>query len=351
MAKIQEAKSASKLKDIWKNKFGNLSAEDRRTYIGYAIIGCISLIILFFINKDFGSKDEENKVVEMSTPETEASKYNNKTQAITKESNKTQSVSSSMMGSYNEDEKQDKSIISNTNDDKSMQEEILKMQGQKNEISQATEQNYSTPAPKKTVERQYSSAPAKRNIPSEPRHIQYEKPQKVQTTQNNQNYQNNGFGDFFGGADDNKETAVTKQQTDSYFYAVIKGDHLGLKDKERVALILPKDATILGKIYKRNTIIYAIANFVSNRVNLTINNINQTPLNIQAFDAEDGGLGLQVKESLVSETSQEMVSEGTDIGLVGVPFGNTIKKLLKKKNKEAKIDLLNNQKLILKLAR
>ena len=59
-----------------------------------------------------------------------------------------------------------------------------------------------------------------------------------------------------------------------------------------------------------------------------------------------------MRESLVSETSTEMVSEGADeLDLNGVPFGNTIKKILKKKNKEAKIDLLNNQKMILKIDR
>jgi hypothetical protein len=139
-------------------------------------------------------------------------------------------------------------------------------------------------------------------------------------------------------------------QTDPLIFASIKGDHLRLRNNSRVTLILPKETIINGKLYKKNTLIYAQATFSGNRVNLSINNINQVPLNIKAYDAEDGNLGLQVERSLMAETGSEVVQDGADeLDVNGVPLGNTIKSLFKKKQQEPKIDLLNNQRLILKL--
>lgn len=160
------------------------------------------------------------------------------------------------------------------------------------------------------------------------------------------------FDAFFSSKTANSTTTINneKQQTDVIIYASIKGDHLSLRNNSRVTLILPKETIIKGKVYKKNTLLYAQATFQGNRVNLSINNINQIPLNIKAYDAQDGNLGLQVDKSLIAETGSEVVSDGVDeVDLNGVPLGNTIKSLFKKKQQEPKIDLLNNQRLILKL--
>lgn len=160
------------------------------------------------------------------------------------------------------------------------------------------------------------------------------------------------FNNFFN---QKSSKAAPKQekiqlQSDPFIYASIKGDHLRLRNNSRVTLILPKETIINGKTYKKNTLIYAQATFSGNRVNLSINNINQTPLNIKAYDAEDGNLGLQVERSIIAETGSEVVKDGADeIDVNGVPLGNTIKSLFKKKQQEPKIDLLNNQRLILKI--
>jgi len=162
------------------------------------------------------------------------------------------------------------------------------------------------------------------------------------------------FDEFFGNRSGQSYGSAaplnTKQQTDPYIYASIKGDHLRLKNNQRVTLILPKETTINGKIFKKNTLVYAQATFTGNRLHLSINNINQVPMSIKAYDPEDGNLGLQVQQSLIAETSSEAVSDGSDeVDVNGIPLGNTIKKLFKRKQQEPRIDLLNNQKLILKL--
>lgn len=167
------------------------------------------------------------------------------------------------------------------------------------------------------------------------------------TTQDN-------FEAFFSskGGSNNAASSQQKQQSDASFFASIKGDHLGLRNNQRVTLILAKDILINGKIFKKNTLLYALATFSGSRVNLSINNISQVPMSIKAYDAEDGNLGLQVKESLMAETTSEAVSDATDeIDVNGIPLGNTVKRLFKRKQQIPKIDLLNNQKLVLKLDR
>jgi hypothetical protein len=177
-------------------------------------------------------------------------------------------------------------------------------------------------------------------------------PEKAEIDYEDKNNTESSFNNFFSQKTTNSVSngSTAAQQSDELIYASIKGDHLRLKNNSRVTLILPKETIINGKLYKKNTLIYAQATFNQNRVNLNINNINQVPLKIKAYDAEDGNLGLQVERSLMAETSSEVVKDGADeIDVNGVPLGNTIKSLFKKKQQEPKIDLLNNQRLILKV--
>lgn len=138
---------------------------------------------------------------------------------------------------------------------------------------------------------------------------------------------------------------------DTPIYAVIKGDQMGIRNNQRVTLLLSKDVTIGEKTFLKNTIVYAKATFSGSRVNFTISNINQFPIALFGYDAEDGGLGLQMSESLVSESTKEIVNDQTDgLGVNDIPVvGRTLNKLIKTRNREIKVDLLNNQKLILKL--
>lgn len=144
--------------------------------------------------------------------------------------------------------------------------------------------------------------------------------------------------------------STTSSNQDNFAYVVIKGDQIGLKNNSRVTLQFPKDATIDGYTFKKNTLFYAQIVFGNNnRVFFNINTINQKPVNVKAYDAEDGGLGLQVKQSLSAETSKEMVQDAADdVDVSGIPLGNTIKRVFRRKQQEIKVDLLNNQKIILR---
>lgn len=158
------------------------------------------------------------------------------------------------------------------------------------------------------------------------------------------------FDEFFSSSNKKKSVSDTNHnQTDNITYAAIKGDQLGIRNNQRVTLILTRETVINGKTFPKNSLIYAVASFMPNRVLLNINNINQIPVDVKAYDAEDGGLGLQVKQSLIAESSKETLSDGTnEINVSGVPLGNTMKKIFKRTQQDVRVDLLNNQKLIIK---
>ncbi len=129
---------------------------------------------------------------------------------------------------------------------------------------------------------------------------------------------------------------------------MIKGDQV-IKNRDRVTLMLTKSSTIKDKVFSKNTVFFATATFQNDRVNLVIVNINQIQVDLKAYDAEDGGIGLHVSQSLLAESSGEAVNDATDeIDVSGIPLGGTIKRILKRKQQIPKITLLNNQKIILK---
>ncbi len=141
----------------------------------------------------------------------------------------------------------------------------------------------------------------------------------------------------------------SKGSTDDFIYVSINGDQTVLKSG-RVNLILNKDALIEGRLYRKNTFLYAIAKFGINRVLLEITNINHIPVSLMAYDAQDGNVGIYTDaESLSSETFSEVSTDVVrDVNVSGIPVGETVKKIFQRKAKVQKVILLNNYKLILK---
>lgn len=160
--------------------------------------------------------------------------------------------------------------------------------------------------------------------------------------------------DFF-----NKKTKVSEKasentisdnlKTDKEIYAVIHNDQ-SIQTNERLKLRLTKEATINGIIFDKNTFIYGFTKFGKNRVNLTINNINNVPVKLTAYDKQDGNIGIYVKGANLSGDLSKESTDGSidEIDVNGVPLGNTIKNVFKKKAKETKVHLLNNYEIVLK---
>jgi hypothetical protein len=164
-------------------------------------------------------------------------------------------------------------------------------------------------------------------------------------------YARESFNNFFSSRERNQvKVTSSEEKTDSFIYAAIDGDQFGIEDGQRVNLTLSKNALIKGKLFLKHTDVYAKVSFRRNRVEFYISNINQISMDLKAYDAQDGELGLNVNQSLVSEISSDVVSDAAnDVNVGVVPLGNTLKNIFRRKQNVPKVDLLNNQKLILKL--
>ena len=170
------------------------------------------------------------------------------------------------------------------------------------------------------------------------------------------NIQSNG-NDFFANSSSNSKSAtydnnrgvMDKGPTDERILASMKNDQV-VKQGERVVLVLENEYVINGVVYPRNTKVYGIVSFGKNRVKLAIEKINHDVVNMYIEDAQDGLEGVYVEgANILGEGINESVGDGLDQVNVGrVPVGSALKNILRKKNKEIKVQLLNDYYVLLK---
>lgn len=144
-----------------------------------------------------------------------------------------------------------------------------------------------------------------------------------------------------------KGTKNKSNNTDKNIPIIVNGDQ-NIKNGSRVNLLLSKDVTINNIKYKRNTKLYGFASFGEHRLFININNINNTPVKLKIYDAQDGSLGLYTKENMLGEINTEVKDDLIDdIKIGGIKVGSTVKKIFKKKNKEPKLLLFNRTQFLL----
>lgn len=322
-------------------KKSKITAEEKKTYIAYAVIGFFALGLIIYAVSDFGSDDKNKQVEDFGTPEGEANKYNSKIEALNGGKEQDTTINGDLMGfSTNEPLTVPETTIKKTKN-KPIEEENPVENVSKTETKRQSSGGGGTVKRKNTVAKKVQ--PKEYSTNSEEAPVQ--QPTVIaEPTSAPKQVNSNSINNFFSSS---KKKAVVKQDV---IYAVIKGDQMGIKNNQRVTLLLPKDVTIDDKVFKKNTIVYAKATFSGTRVNFTVTSINQNPVQLMGYDAQDGGLGLQVTESLIGETTSGVIDQNAnDSGLDDIPVvGKTLNNILRKKNREVKIDLLNNQKMILK---
>ncbi len=154
---------------------------------------------------------------------------------------------------------------------------------------------------------------------------------------------------------------VTESSANSItFDAAIYRDQFILPGN-RVTLILKGDVHYNGKLYPKNTFVYAVSNIQGSRVLLEVSNINNVPLPLKAIDLEDGMVGLHNERAgeLLSEFEDDVQQQGVNelseaVGdVVEMPlgknlvrsFGNFFQK--KKYNQRDKILLVNGDRVSL----
>ena len=136
--------------------------------------------------------------------------------------------------------------------------------------------------------------------------------------------------------------------TDATIYVVVDGDQI-VKANTRLRMRLTKAATINGKLMKKNTPVFGFISFQPNRALISIENIRHHPTKLKAFDLQDGSEGIYVENNFRAEATSEVLDDVIgDINIPTVPQVGGITKVLRRSNRNVKVTVLNNYKLILK---
>lgn len=152
---------------------------------------------------------------------------------------------------------------------------------------------------------------------------------------------------FFASALGQNELSVLGS-TDATVYAVVDGDQV-VKTDSRLRMRLTKAATINSKRMEKNTPIYGFISFKSNRALIKIENIEHYPTDLKAFDVQDSSEGIYVENNFRAEATNEVLNDIIqDINIPSVPQVGGITKVLRRNNRNIKVTVLNNYRLILK---
>lgn len=129
---------------------------------------------------------------------------------------------------------------------------------------------------------------------------------------------------------------------------VVDGDQI-VKANTRLRMRLTKAATINSKLMPKNTLVFGFISFQPNRALIEIENINHHPTKLKAFDLQDGSEGIYVENNFRAEATSEVLDDVIgDINIPTVPQVGGITKVLRRSNRNVKVTVLNNYKLILK---
>ena len=136
--------------------------------------------------------------------------------------------------------------------------------------------------------------------------------------------------------------------TDDSIYVIVDGSQIVMANT-RLRMRLTKSATINGKLMPKNTPVFGFISFQPNRALIEIENISHHPTKLKAFDLQDGSEGIYVENNFRAEATTEVLDDIIgDINIPAVPQVGGITKVLRRSNRNVKVTVLNNYKLILK---
>ena len=122
-----------------------------------------------------------------------------------------------------------------------------------------------------------------------------------------------------------------------------------IKVNDRLQMRVTQNKTIQGVEIKKNTLLYGIVKFRPNRVILNVENIEGAPLKLKAYDNADGLEGIYIRNSFRGDVFNEVLGDAIkDINIPGVPQVSGVKKVFQRNNRNVKVTVNNNYKLILK---
>jgi hypothetical protein len=152
---------------------------------------------------------------------------------------------------------------------------------------------------------------------------------------------------FFAAAPKPNEVSIIGN-TDEAIYVVVDGDQV-VKANTRLRMRLIVAATINGKEMEKNTPVFGLISFQPNRALIEIENIKHHPTKLKAFDLLDGSEGIYVQNNFRAEATTEVIDDIIgDINIPTVPQVGGLTQVLRRSNRNIKVTVLNNYRLILK---
>jgi len=153
---------------------------------------------------------------------------------------------------------------------------------------------------------------------------------------------------LFFASNPTEDPSVNSKNTDNIIYVRVDGTQT-VKTNFRLQMRLEKEALIDGQRIPRNTPLYGFISFKPNRVAINIENINHQPTKLKAFDLQDGSEGVYAENSFRAEATQEVIGDVVDdINIAGMPQVSGIRKIFQRNNRNIKVTVTDNYKLILK---
>jgi len=130
--------------------------------------------------------------------------------------------------------------------------------------------------------------------------------------------------------------------------AVVDGDQV-VKANSRIRLRLTSESTINGVTFPKNTLVFGTVSFQPNRALISIEQINHQPVPLKAYDFQDGLEGIYVENNFRAQASREVFDDVLqDVNIPSLPQVSGISQLLRRDNRNVKVTVLNNYKLLLK---
>ena len=145
-----------------------------------------------------------------------------------------------------------------------------------------------------------------------------------------------------------KATALAPESED-VVQAVVDGDQV-VKANTRIQLRLVEAITIKGTRIPKNTKVFGTISFQPNRALIKIEQINHHPVVLEAFDLQDGLKGIYVENNFRAQATREVMDDVLqDINIPSLPQVSGISQLLRRDNRNVKVTVLNNYRMLLKI--
>lgn len=145
-----------------------------------------------------------------------------------------------------------------------------------------------------------------------------------------------------------KATALDPKSED-VVQAVVDGDQV-VKANTRIQLRLVEAITIKATRIPKNTKVFGTISFQPNRALIKIEQINHHPVVLEAFDLQDGLKGIYVENNFRAQATREVMDDVLqDINIPSLPRVSGISQLLRSDNRNVKVTVLNNYRMLLKI--